>query len=74
MRLRHQFFGGLIRLQSRPPLPSPPTKSDPWARGFWQSFAASWAYALSLALAALCIKLARSDIITLLRNLIGPGH
>jgi hypothetical protein len=55
-------------------LPSPPSKSDGWAWGFWQGFAASWAYALSIALAALCIKLAGSDIITLLRDLLGPGH
>jgi hypothetical protein len=55
-------------------VPSPPAKSDSWARGFWQGFAASWAYALSIALAALCIKLAGSDVITLLRDLLGPGH
>ena len=55
-------------------VPSPPAKSDSWARGFWQGFAASWAYALSIALAALCIKLAGSDIIILLRELLGPGH
>ncbi len=69
---RAEASRALIELSAT--LPSPPAKSDNLARGFWQGFAASWAYALSIALAALCIKLAGSDVITLLRDLLGPGH
>jgi hypothetical protein len=46
-----------------------PRTSDRWSRGFWQGFAASWAYALSIAVIALIIRLAGSDVLTVLRDL-----
>jgi len=45
-----------------------------WWRGFWQGFAASWGYAVSIALAAFVIKLMGSDIITLLRETLINHH
>lgn len=46
-----------------------PRAGDSWLKGFWQGFAASWGYALSLAMVAIIIKLAGSDVLTLLREL-----
>jgi|ERR1700733_5780499 hypothetical protein len=50
----------------------PLLRRDRWSRGFVQGFVASWAYALSIALIALMIRLTGTDIITLLRELLKP--
>jgi len=43
---------------------------DSWSRGFWQGFAASWAYAVSLAGIAIIFKLFGSDLLTILKELL----
>jgi hypothetical protein len=48
-----------------------PRAGDSWWKGFWQGFAASWSYALSIAIVAFIIKLAGSDVLTLLGDLFG---
>jgi hypothetical protein len=46
-----------------------PRAGNGWWRGFWQGFAASWGYALSIAIVAIIIRLSGSDLLTLLREL-----
>jgi hypothetical protein len=50
----------------------PQLRRDGWSRAFWQGFAASWAYALSIAVAAVIIRRCGADIITLLREWLKP--
>jgi len=47
-----------------------PGRAEPWSRGFWQGFAAAWAYALSIAVIAIIIKIFGSDLLTVLRPLV----
>lgn len=46
-----------------------PRAGDRWVRGFGQSFASAWAYAASIAVIAFIVKLAGSDLLTVLRDL-----
>lgn len=51
----------------------PQLKREGWSRGFWQGFAAAWAYAICLAAIAVIIKLNGSDVLSLLRHWLAQG-
>lgn len=50
-----------------------PRDGEGWFRGFWQGFASAWAYALSIAVVAFIVKLAGSDLLTILKDLFAKG-
>ncbi len=41
---------------------------------FWQGYLAGWLYAVTLLIAALITRISGSDLLTVLRDLVGPAR